>query len=515
MDFVFKGEKTMKKKLLITLLASACAVGCAAGLAACGSGDNGGNDGDKQLSSISAQITHDKWDGSNFVYNLNETIEISKSNFTVTAHYSDSSTQTVTDYALDTSSLPDDTSAEGTYQIILTYQMAMPLTYNVIVGKEDLHLSQLTVPENGLFTWTGEEISLYDKIPELKALKEAGKIEIDTAAGESTESATNVGDYNLSIKAADGYKEESTTLSWSIVQAEIDAPTLKSDGFTLSQNGDTPVYSVTYDGNQHSVQIEYAAGTEQYITVSGMNSEALSQTNAGQYTYTISTDGNHKFKGVSSDPQFIMVINRAELEITKEELTLGSKPYRAEGYTESDIVKPLPELFDTLFEITGRPTETTFIYVSNYNFTLTAKAAAENYRWKGAADDINTYLYENGTVEAAFNIIKATPSYSAEILADTATNVIIECELYDGLTVYGVVDGFTYSLTEASKTWLAENLGYVDANQGGSSMFKYSDNETAATVGEQVITVSYTPHYSNYEEIQITITIRVTSGGQP
>lgn len=494
----------MKKKLLITLLASACAVGCAAGLAACNSGDNGGNDGDKQLSSISAQITHDKWDGSNFVYNLNETIEISKSNFTVTAHYSDTSTQTVTDYALDTSALPDDTSAEGTYQIILTYQMAMPLTYNVIVGKEDLHLSQLTVPENGLFTWTGEEISLYDKIPELKALKEAGKIEIDTAAGESTESATNVGDYHLSIKAADGYKEESTTLSWSIVQAEIDAPTLKSDGFTLSQNGDTPVYSVTYDGNPHSVQIDYAAGTEQYITVSGMNEEELSQTNAGQYTYTISTDANHKFKNVSSDPQFIMVIDRAELEIAKDELTLGSKPWRAEGYTEADVVNPLPELF----EITGRPTETTFIYVSNYNFTLTAKAVAENYRWKGAADDINNYLYENTTVEAAFNVIKATPSYSEEILAQTATNVVIEAELYDGLTVYGVVDGFTSNLTADSQTWLAQNLNY---SGDGSSMFKYSDEETAATLGEQTITVSYTPNYSNYEEIQIEITIIVTA----
>lgn len=493
----------MKKKLLITLLASACAVSLAAGLAACGSGDNGG-DGGKQLSSISAQITHDKWDDSNFVYNLNETIEISKSNFTVTAHYSDSSNQTVTDYSLDTSALPDDTSAEGTYQIILTYQMATPLTYNVIVGKEDLHLSQLTVPENGLFTWTGEEISLYDKIPELKALKEAGKIVIDTAAGESTEKATNVGDYNLFIKAADGYKEESTFLSWSIVQTEIDAPTIKADGFTVNAN----TYSVTYDGNPHAVLIEYAEDTEQYITVSGMNEEAQSQTNAGQYTYMISTDANHKFKNVSSDPQFIMVIDRAELEITKEELTLGSKPWRAEGYTEADVVNPLPELF----EITGRPTETTFIYVSNYNFTLTAKAVAENYRWKGAADDINNYLYENTTVEAAFNVIKATPSYSEEILAQTATNVVIEAELYDGLTVYGVVDGFTSNLTADSQTWLAQNLNY---SGDGSSMFKYSDEETPATVGEQTITVSYTPNYSNYEEIQIQITIRVTSGGQP
>lgn len=495
----------MKKKLLITLLASACAVSLAAGLAACGSGDNGGGDGGKQLSSISAQITHDKWDDSNFVYNLNETIEISKSNFTVTAHYSDSSTQTVTDYSLDTSALPDDTSAEGTYQIILTYQMATPLTYNVIVGKEDLHLSQLTVPENGLFTWTGEEISLYDKIPELKALKEAGKIEIDTAAGESTEKATNVGDYNLFIKAADGYKEESTFLSWSIVQAEIDAPTIKADGFSVNAN----TYSVTYDGNPHAVLIEYAEGTEQYITVSGINEEALSQTNAGQYTYTISTDGNHKFKGVSSDPTFTMQIDRAELEITQGELTLGSKPWRAEGYTENDVVNPLPELF----EITGRPTETTFIYVSNYNFTLTAKAAAENYRWKGGdADDINTYLYENGTVEVAFNVIKATPSYSAEILAQTATNVVIEHLASDGLTIYDIVEGFTSGLTADSKTWLAQNLNY---SGDGSSMFKYSDEETPATVGEQVITVSYTPHYSNYNEIQIQITIRIISGGQP
>lgn len=54
-------------------------------------------------------------------------------------------------------------------------------------------------------------------------------------------------------------------------------------------------------------------------------------------------------------------------------------------------------------------------------------------------------------------------------------------------------------------------MGYVDANQGGSSMFKYSDEETLATVGEQTITVSYTPHYSNYEEIQIEITIIVTA----
>lgn len=498
----------MKKKLLITLLASACAVSFAAGLAACNSDDDSGNDGDKQLSSISAQVTHDKWDGSSFVYNLNETIEISKSNFTVTAHYSDASTETVTDYTLDTSSLPSSTTAEGNYTVTVSYSTATPLTYNVVVGKEDLHLSELTVPNEGLFEWTGSEISLYDKIPELKALKEAGKIEIDTAAGESVEKATNVGDYNLFIKAADGYKEESTFLSWAIVQAEIDAPTLKADGFTFASGTNT--YSVTYDGNPHAVQIEYAEGTEQYITVSGMSGEAQSQTNAGQYTYTITTDGNHKFKGVSSGPQFTMVIKRAELEITKGELTLGSKPWRSGGYTEADIVNPLPELF----KITGRPAETTFIYVSNYNFTLTATAAAENYRWKGE-DDYNNYLFENATVEAVFNVIKATPSYSTEILTQTAENVIIECELYDGLTIYDVVEGFTYSLTADAKTWLAANLEYVDAEAGGSSMFKYSDEETAATAGEKVITVSYTPNYNNYEEIQIDITIRVNTGEQP
>lgn len=503
----------MNKKLLITLLASVCAASCAVGLAACNSGDNGG-DGGKRLAHISAQITHDKWDGSSFVYNLNETIEISKSNFTVTAHYSDTSTETVTDFTLNTDDLPSSTTEEGNYSVTIYYSKATPLTYDVVVGKEDLHLSELTVPESGLFTWTGGEISIYDKMPELKALKEAGKIEIDTAAGESTEKATNVGDYLLFIKAADGYKEESTILSWSIVQAEIDAPALKADGFTLGQSGDTPLYSVTYDKNPHSVQIEYAEGTEQYITVSGMNGQALSQTNAGRYFYQITTDSNHKFKGVSSDHYFIMEIERAELNITREELTLGSKPWRAEGYTESDVVVPYPEVF----EIKYRPEQATFKDVLSYNFSLRAKAAAENYRWKGDAGDINNYLSENNTYPVSFTIVKAMPSYSAEILAQTATNVVIEHVLSDGLTIYDVVEGFTSGLTADAKTWLAANLNYVDAAQGGSSVFKYSDTETAATVGEQTITVSYTPNYNNYEEIQIEITVKVTAtpaGGQP
>lgn len=92
MDFVFKGEKTMKKKLLITLLASACAVGCAAGLAACGSGDNGG-DGDKHMTDLVVSVGStehaDSYDMGKYVYGSTTMPDLNS--YEIYAKYSDDS----------------------------------------------------------------------------------------------------------------------------------------------------------------------------------------------------------------------------------------------------------------------------------------------------------------------------------------------------------------------------------------------------------------------------------------
>ena len=137
----------MKKKFYSIILAFAFILTGAFCLTACGENSSPS----KTLTSITSNdISHSHYDGSQFNYTYGETIQISKSDFTVIAHYSDNSETSVSDFTLDTSNLPIGIASVGTYEISVHYQ-SKSNSYNVVVDEQSL---DLTAPsfENPVYT---------------------------------------------------------------------------------------------------------------------------------------------------------------------------------------------------------------------------------------------------------------------------------------------------------------------------------------------------------------------------
>ena len=262
----------MKKKLLITLLASACAVGCAAGLAACGSGDNGGGDGGKHLTGFVVSVNsneHTSYDMGKFVYggttpdfdslklyakySDNSSAEIQKTDDSLTTSYTYNGAEisqlpasyNVGEYYVNYSYSEDgvNQSASVSFEVVAS-STASPFTVELSKTEwaylEDL--STATVKE-GTTTLDGENYTL-------KYISETKYNEIknddDFAEKLVTETDTNYfsgditpGSYYVFAMAGQSKKYNSQFVKVTVAKADV-TPS-KTSGFAVTYN---------YDGNK-------------------------------------------------------------------------------------------------------------------------------------------------------------------------------------------------------------------------------------------------------------------------
>lgn len=466
----------MKKNILAAMFATACLAGCAFGLAACSGGDGGGsNPPAKTLTYISGNVNHSKWDGSQFIYEYGDVIEISESNFSVTAYYSDNSNEVVTDFTLDKSQLPSGAAQEGTYTISVTYSTASPISYNVVVNPEGIEqVSFAELPGQKEVDYTGNEIDIVAQIPALQALIDANKVVIDEQ--NSTKKATDADTYYLRLETAEGYQYATYEITWIIKKAVVEVPTVSNA-------------EIEYDGNSHS--IEFTETLPGYMTLEPDEYNDESYTNAGFYYYTLKLDNNHIFSGNIDYASVTMVIKPKALDVNRDDLAVtGTYVYTPDGITLNDINHNIDtDFFDVVIDA-GLDTITSA--GSYYLYATPKDEVGNNYAWKNG-DTI--YSYEE--VFIGFDVSKATPDYSG---IDTENNVIFETTYSESLTFGGVIANHCFR--EGTASWMTENL---DMNRDWYSV--QLDDETLVSPGTHTKTISYTPSDNNYEVTQIAVKI--------
>lgn len=472
----------MKKKLFSFIIAFAFILTGAMCLTACGENSSPS----KTLTSITSNvISHSHYDGSQFNYVYGEEIQISKSDFVVTAHYSDDSETNVSDFTLDTSNLPTGTASVGTYEISVNYQSKSNI-YNVVVDEQSL---DLTTPSFENPVYTGEEID-FTSISAIKTFMTENNLKV--AQDSQSSAQTNAGEYTLKLESNDANITGSFNINWQITKKPIAlADFLVSTGLTPNSENKN-VYEVTYNGNSYNLSSQ-----ANYIEVSN----DTSYTNAGDYYYNFTTDSNHKFIANSNEYttsneeelNLTLRINKIQLNFNKNDiaLTKNNCEYTGTEFTLQELLAPDYSTLSTYFDITLRNGNLTDVGTSD--IVLTAKENAySNYKYNNGdeitRDEISLY----------FTIVKTTPNYEG---IDIANNIVFEVSYSENLTLSSIIN--TINLTQSSVSWLQENLGY-----SGYSVLESNDNEIPSA-GTYTKTISYTPNYNNYNSVDIQVTVIV------
>lgn len=471
----------MKKKFYSIILAFAFILTGAMCLTACGENSSPS----KTLTSITSNvISHSHYDGSQFNYTYGETIQISKSDFTVIAHYSDNSETSVSDFTLDTSKLPIGTVSVGTYEISVHYQ-SKSNSYNVVVDEQSL---DLTAPSFENPVYTGEEID-FTSISAIQTFMTENNLKVAQDSQGSIQ--TNAGDYTLKLESNNANITGSFNINWQITKKPIVlADFLVSTGLTQN-NENKNIYEVTYNGSSYNL-----SSHANYIVVSNNNS----CTDAGDYYYNFTTDSNHKFitngneYTTSNEEELYLTlrINKIQLNFNKSDiaLTKNNCAYTGSAFTLQELLAPNYSTLSSYFDITLHNDNLTD--VGTKNIVLTAKdSICANYKYNNGDDitgeEINLY----------FTIVKATPNYGN---IDTAKNITFEVSYSENLTLSSIIN--SVNLTQSSVSWLKENLGYSDY-----SVLESNDNEILSA-GTYTKTISYTPNYnSNPVNIQVTVIV--------
>lgn len=473
----------MKKKFYSIVLAFAFILTGAMCLTACGENSSPS----KTLTSITSNvISHSHYDGSQFNYVYGEEIQISKSDFVVTAHYSDDSETNVSDFTLDTSNLPTGTASVGTYEISVNYQSKSNI-YNVVIDEQSL---DLTTPSFENPVYTGEVID-FTSISAIQTFMTENNLRVAITSQSSAQ--TNAGEYTLKLESNDANITGSFNINWQITKKPIAlADFLVSTG--LTQNSENKnVYEVTYNGNSYNLSSQ-----ANYIEVSN----DTSYTNAGDYYYNFTTDSNHKFIANSNEYttsneeelNLTLRINKVQLTFNKADIALSENncEYTGTEFTLQELLAPDYSTLSTYFDITVRNGNLTD--VGTTDIVLTAKENAySNYKYNNGdeitRDEISLY----------FTIVKTTPNYEG---IDTANNIVFEVSYSENLTLSSIINTINY-LTQSSVSWLQENLGY-----SGYSVLESNDNEILSA-GSYTKTISYTPNYNNYNSVDIQVTVIV------
>ncbi len=471
----------MKKKFYSIILAFAFILTGAFCLTACGENSSPS----KTLTSITSNvISHSHYDGSQFNYTYGETIQISKSDFTVIAHYSDNSETSVSDFTLDTSNLPIGIASVGTYEISVHYQ-SKSNSYNVVVDEQSL---DLTAPSFENPVYTGEEID-FTSISAIKTFMTENNLKVAQDSQSSVQ--TNAGDYTLKLESNNANITGSFNINWQITKKPIAlADFLVSTGLTQN-NENKNIYEVTYNGSSYNL-----SSRANYIVVSNNNSCI----NAGDYYYNFTTDSNHKFitngnEYTTSDEEELNLtlrINKIQLNFNKNDITLTQNncAYTGSAFTLQELLANYSTLL-SYFDITlhnGNLTD-----VGTKNIVLTAKESiCANYKYNNGEeitrDEINLY----------FTIVKTTPNYED---IDTVNNITFKVSYSETLTLSLIIN--SDNLTQTSVSWLQKNLGYSDC-----SVLESNDNEPISA-GTYTKTISYTPDYNNYNPVDIQVTVVV------
>lgn len=472
----------MKKKFYSIILAFAFILTGAFCLTACGKNSSPS----KTLTSITSNvISHSHYDGSQFNYTYGETIQISKCDFTVIAHYSDNSETSVSDFTLDTSNLPIGIASVGTYEISVHHQ-SKSNSYNVVVDEQSL---DLTAPSFENPVYTGEEID-FTSISAIKTFMTENNLKVAQDSQGSIQ--TNAGDYTLKLESNNANITGSFNINWQITKKPIAlSDFLVSTGLTQN-NENKNVYEVTYNGSSYNLSSQ-----ANYIVVSNNNS----CTDAGDYYYNFTTDSNHKFitngnEYTTSDEEELNLtlrINKIQLNFNKNDITLTKNncAYTGSAFTFQELLAPNYSTLSSYFDIAlhnGNLTD-----VGTINIVLTAKESiCANYKYNNGdeitRDEINLY----------FTIVKTTPNYEG---IDTVNNITFEVSYSENLTLSSIIN--SVNLTQTSVSWCGKNLGY-----SAYSVLESNDSEPISA-GTYTKTISYTPDYNNYNSVDIQVTVVV------
>ena len=225
----------------------------------------------------------------------------------------------------------------------------------------------------------------------------AGKIEVESISVSSTghKTAYEIGDVldvtglQITAEKTDGNKEtidvQTDMVSGFDSSSAVDAQTL-----TITFGGKTTEYTIKID--KKSVEIP-AADTTEFVydgnaktyTVNANEAYTVAgnvQTNAGEYTVTVSLNDTDKYRwsdGTATDKTYDFVINKAE--VAKPELTENTFEYSGE-----DIVPAITQSKDKVTLSGGTSAKNT----GNYSITVSLNDK-DNYKWENSdnGDDIN------------------------------------------------------------------------------------------------------------------------------
>lgn len=444
----------------------------------------------RTLSSISVTVpSHSHFDGgSQFTYNYGETIEISKSDFSVTAHYSDNTYESVTDFNLDLSSIPQGTVPAGTYYITISYQ-EQTSSFSVVVNTQQLNLSS---PVFDFPVYSGAEINITE-VAEISAFMLENNLKVSQSSQDATQ--TNAGSYVLTLDSNDASITGTFDIQW-----QIEKKPIKLSDFlvfsNLTRNGDdNNVYETTYSGASFTL-----SSSASFVTVSNSNSYS----NAGDYFYYFTTDENHKFSTSSNEYtttnetylDLTLRIHQVKLSFNKTDIVVSdvNRVYTGTAFTLNQVLGSNFETFAEYFKISVRNGDLT--NAGDNDVVLSPK---ENIP--------SNYAYKNGDtitseeINLTFTITKADPNYNG---VDTQNNVTFEVTYSEHTTYSSILDKIY--LTENSITFLTENLSFSDF-----AVFRCAENECddILSAGTCVKEIFYTPNSNNYNFARIAVTVVV------
>ena len=511
----------MKKTLLHFILAFTFILTGSIFLVACG-----GSKTPPELSYISCdEVNHTMYDESSAQFNCayGETIVIAKSDFTITAHYTDGSTESVTDFDLDTSEISagaTGTLSPGHYTVTITYSTATPLYIAVNVNTKTVDAATEAILDK--LPWSIEipykegDINILDhsELAPLKALLAKSDCPVKIKDGDKTTLKSEDVYYgyegSFTVEAKDGYKLNSLQIYWTIGYGKVTFPSVKVDGKEYKFDNTRKEIEIEYDGNEHTMQFVFAEGTESLITVNGESyttaTAIFKQTNATDYygnEYKLEIGSNYIFdsdfaRGGSEDYVWFKI---AKKPIERNFEVLGTYAYKGTAYTLADIQHNIDtELFDV------EELDENCVNAARYFVHYSAKEnTVLNYCWLD--ENGTTSNIESSRYSITLSIEKATLEFTQAQKALFKQHIVFRIGYDDDLTLQTVIYqsrdiDFDWLKSEegAFAKFLTESITRFEAPEGNHDKY-----ERPGTYND--VTVIYCPDDRNFKPANVEVTV--------